>query len=211
MPSGDLAKRFSENMNVGGGFEYMSLPKGWIINTQFQYLFGQKVKEDVLASMRTLEGAILGDIGTYASVFLRERGIYMGLQGGKLLPFFDNGNRVGGLRLTIGVGFLQHKIRIQDNNGSAPQLSEPYTSGYDRLTNGWALNQFVGYQLVSRDKKLNFFIGVDCTEGFTRNRRGFNYDTRQFDKEKRLDILYGVRVGWSTVLFSNSKSDEIEY
>ena len=211
IPAADLSKRYGTNLTVGGGLEYISLPKGWIIATDFQYLFGQKVKEDVLANMRTPDGAILGDIGTYANIQLRERGIYIGVSAGKLFKFFDNGNRIRGLRFTAGGGFLQHKIRIQDNGNSAPQIAPPYTAGYDRLTNGLALTQFVGYQIVSRDKTINFFIGLDFTEGFTQNRRAFNFDTRQADTKKRLDILYGARVGWSIPLFTNQNADDIEY
>lgn len=198
-------------MSIGGGVEYITLPEGWIVNADVQFLFGQRVKEDVLAPLRTPDGAILGDNGTYASVQLRERGLFVGVNGGRLFKFFDNGNRVGGLRLTIGGGFLQHKIRIQDDTNSAAQVAPPYSTGYDRLTNGFSLSQFVGYQMVSRDKTINFFIGFDLMEGFTLNRRGFNFDTRQKDAQKRIDVLYGARVGWSIPIFSNQNADEIEY
>ena len=210
-PLADLSKRFGSNLMVGTGLELISLPKGWIVGADFQYLFGQTVKEDVLSIFKTPEGALLSDIGTYANIQLRERGVYIGMQGGRLFKLFDNGNRVGGVRLTVGGGFLQHKIRIQDNANSAPQIAPPYTNGYDRLTNGFALTQFIGYQVVSRDKTVKFFIGIDFTEGFTRNRRGFNFDTRQFDNKKRSDVLYGARVGWSIPLFTNQNADEIEY
>ena len=211
LPAADLGQRFGSNMSVGGGVEYITLPKGWIVNADVQFLFGQSVKEDVLAPLRTPEGALLGDIGTYASVQLRERGLFMGVNAGRLFKFFDNGNRVGGLRLTVGGGFLQHKIRIQDDTNSAPQVAPPYSAGYDRLTNGFSLSQCIAYQVVSRDKTINFFIGFDFMEGFTRNRRGFNFDTRQQDTQKRIDVLYGVRVGWSIPIFTNQNADEIEY
>lgn len=210
-PAGKLAERFGMDMHVGGGIEYISLSKGWIIGGDIFYMFGKDVKEDVLKNMRTADGAILGDIGTYASVDLRERGLYCGMNGGRLFKLSDNGNRIGGVRLTLSVGFLQHKIRIQDNSNSAPQLQSPYTEGYDRLTNGFALSQFIGYQMISRDKTINFFIGLDFTEGFTRNRRVFNFDTRQVDDKKRLDMLYGIRAGWFIPLFSNQNADNIEY
>jgi hypothetical protein len=210
-PAGELSKRFGSNLCVGVGFERVSLPKGWIFGINGSYLFGQNVNEDVLAKTRTPEGEILSDIGNYASVELRERGFYIGGHFGKIFKLSDNGNRFRGIRATFGVGFLQHKIRIQDDNNSAPQIAPPYDVGYDRLTNGFALNQFIGYQVVSRDKKINFYAGFDFTEGFTKNRRGFNFDTRQKDDASRLDILYGFRVGWSIPLTSNVKADEIEY
>jgi hypothetical protein len=210
-PGGDLSKRFGTNLCVGVGFEQVFLPKGWIFGIQGNYIFGQTVIEDVLAPLRTPEGAVLGDIGAYASVELRERGYYVGSHFGKIFKLFDNGNRFHGIRATFGLGFMQHKIRIQDDNNSAPQVAPPYDAGYDRLTSGFALNQFIGYQVVSRDKKINFYAGFDFTEGFTKNRRGFNYDTRQRDDATRFDLLYGFRVGWSIPLTSNVKADDIEY
>lgn len=210
-PTGELSKRFGSNLCIGVGFERISLPTGWIFAINGSYLFGQTVYEDVLSKIRTPEGEILSDIGNYASVELRQRGFYFGGQFGKIFKLSDNGNRFRGIRATFGVGFLQHKIRIQDNNNSAPQIAAPYDAGYDRLTNGFALTQFIGYQVVSRDKKINFYLGFDFTEGFTKNRRAFNYDTRQRDDAARLDLLYGFRVGWSIPLTSNVKADEIEY
>lgn len=211
LPAVDLASRFGNNLAVGGGVELIQIPKGWIVNADVSYFFGQKVKEDVLKPMRTTEGTILGDIGTYAAVELRQRGISMSINAGKLFPLFDNGNRTGGIRLTIGSGFLQHKIRIQDNTNSAPQVTPPYSAGYDRLTNGWSLTQFIGYQVISRDKTVNFFIGLDFVEGFTRNQRGYNFDTRQTDNQKRKDILYGIKLGWSLPLWTSQKVEELEY
>jgi hypothetical protein len=210
-PTSDLSKRFGSNLCVGIGFEQANLPKGWIYGINGFYLFGQTVNEDVLAGMRTTDGGIIGDIGTYSSVDLRERGFNVGVHFGKIFKLSDNGNRFRGIRVTLGVGFLQHKIRIQDNDNATPQIAPPYDVGYDRLTNGFSLSQFIGYQVVSRDKKINFYAGFDFTEGFTKNRRGFNFDTRQRDDASRLDVLYGFRVGWSIPLFTNQKADEIEY
>jgi hypothetical protein len=211
LPFANLSKRFGQNLNAGGGFEYALIPKGWLLGIDGYFLFGSKIKEDVLKNIRTPDGQILTDIGTYGDVFLRERGYYIGGHVGKLLTTFDNGNRIGGFNITLGAGFLQHKIKIRDENNAAPQVAPPYSEGYDRLTNGLALTQFIGYQIISRDKTINFSIGVDLTEGFTKNRRGFNFDTRQRDNAQRLDILGGLRATWSIVLFSNQNSESIEY
>ena len=210
-PIGTLAQRFGINNRIGGGFEFISLPKGWIIGLDGYFIFGQKVKEDVLKNIRTPDGAIIGDIGTYAAVYMRERGYYIGIQSGKLFPFSDNGNRVSGLRLTISGGFLQHKILLKNDDNSAQQVAPPYAAGYDRLTNGFAIAQFIGYQIISRDKTLNLTLGFDFTEGFTQNRRGYNFDTRQRDDAKHIDLLTGIRATFSIPLFTNQKAEEIEY
>ena len=212
IPAVDIAKRYGNNLGVGGGIEYVRIPSGWSYSLYALYLFGQTVYEDVLAKIRTTDGNIIGETNTYADVVLRMRGLYTGASVAKIFKLHDNGNRFGGIRLALGSGWLSHRIRIQDNSqGSVPHLDVPYAKGYDRYTSGIALTQFVGYQMVSRNRTANFFAGFEFTEGFTRNRRGYNFDTMQRDDLKRLDILYGVRVGWSISLFTNVNAAAIEY
>ena len=210
-PSGILAQRFGISNSVGGGLERVSVPKGWIMGVESYFIYGSKVKEDVLKTIRTPEGTILGDIGSYAGVVLKERGIYIGAHLGKLFIFNDNGSRVSGLRLTVGGGFLKHKIRILNEDNSAQQVASPYAEGYDRMTYGMAFSQSIGYQIISRNKTVNFTLSLDFTEGVTRNRRGFNFDTRQRDDAKRLDFLSGIHATWSIPIFTNQNADEIEY
>ena len=212
LPAGELASRYGSSLGVGGGIEYVRIPSGWSYNLYAQYLFGQEVKEDVLAKIRTTDGNIIGETNAYADVALRMRGLYTGASVGKIFKLHDNGNRFGGIRLAVGGGWLNHRIRIQDNTqGSVPHLEPAYAKGYDRYSSGIALTQFVGYQMVSRNRTFNFFAGLEMTEGFTRNRRAFNFDTMLRDDLKRTDILYGIRVGWSISLFTNVNADSIEY
>lgn len=211
MPSGDLAARFGNSLAVGIGIEYAKIPSGWFFNVESHYIFGTTVKEDVLKLLRTTDGNIINDLNTYADVSLRERGLYTGVTVGKIFKLHDNGNRFGGIRLSLGGGWLYHKIRIQDNQDAISQLTGEYARGYDRFTAGIATTQFIGYQMVSRDRTINFYVGFEATEGFTKNRRGFNFDTGVRDDLKRIDVLYGVRLGWQLAIFTNQKAEEIEY
>lgn len=211
MPSGDLTSRYGNSLAVGLAIEYVKIPSGWFFNIESNYIFGNTVKEDVLKLLRTTDGNIINDLNAYADVSLRQRGLYTGATVGRILKLHDNGNRFGGIRLALGGGWLYHKIRIQDNQDAVAQLSGEYARGYDRFTAGIATTQFIGYQMVSRDRTFNFFFGFEATEGFTKNRRGFNFDTGVRDDLKRIDILYGVRVGWQLAIFTNQKAAEIEY
>ena len=210
-PAGDLAPRYGNSLAVGLAIEYTKIPSGWFFNVESNYIFGNTVKEDVLNLLRTTDGNIINDLNAYADVSLRERGLYTGATVGKIFKLHDDGNHFGGIRVALGAGWLYHKIRIQDNQDAVAQLSGEYARGYDRFTAGVATTQFVGYQIVSRDRTINFFIGLEATEGFTKNQRGFNFDTGVRDDLNRIDILYGVRVGWQLAIFSNQKAAEIEY
>ncbi len=213
-PAGDLSKRFGNNFSLGGGLDLITEKKNLIFGLKGNNLFGNIVKEDVLASLRDRDGFILGSIGagqaTYAEVFLRERGLYVGGHVGKLIALSKKNQRAG-LRLTFGVGLLQHKVRIQDENNNADQLKGALIKGYDQLTNGLAFEQFIGYQQLNRTTGLNFFAGFELTEAFTKNRRTVNFATQSPDLKNRFDVLLGFRVGFSFTFYVGERASDIRY
>jgi len=213
-PAGDLSNRFGTNFSVGGGLDLITEKKNLIFGLKGNNIFGNSVKEDVVASLRDRDGFIIGSIGageaTYAQVFLRERGFYLGGHFGKLIPLSKKNKRAG-LRLTFGVGLLQHKVSIQDENNNADQLQGDLIKGYDQLTNGLAFEQFIGYQQLNRKTGINFFAGFELTEGFTRNRRSINFATQSPDLVNRFDVLLGFRVGWSLTFYVGERAADIRY
>ncbi len=210
-PGGDLATRFGSNMNVGGGLDWLSEKSNWIFGLEGSYLFGTDVQENVLENLQNQDGFIVGSSGELADIQLRERGFYVGGRIGKLFSLSAKNLR-SGVRVTAGVGLLQHKIRIQDDPlVGVPQLSENYKKGYDRLTNGLAFNEFIGYQLLSMNKRVNFSIGFEFTQGLTQNRRDFNYDTRKADTDQRLDLLWGIRASWILPFYVGKGASQIYY
>lgn len=209
LPGGDLADRFGHSFSLGSGLEYLTA-SNWIAGLQGQYFFGSQVQMDVLSGLRTPEGFIYGNDKSVADIQLRQRGFYVGAVVGKLLSLSADNPRAG-LRLTLSGGLLQHRIRIQDDPISGvPQLSGDYKRGYDRLSNGLSLQQFIGYQLLSPDGLVNFYAGIELTQAFTENRRPFNFDTRQAESDRRTDLLFGIRLGW-ILPFYLRKANEIYY
>ena len=210
LPGGDLADRFGGNFSAGGSFDYLT-SKNLILGLQADFMFGTEVKTDVLAPLRNDDGLIFDDNGSPADIRLRQRGIHLGLHVGKIFPV-SKSNRRSGIRATIGGGFLQHKIRLQDDpQATVALVSGDYKKGYDRLSNGLALTQFLGYQGLSKNRRINFMAGFEFTQAFTQSRRSFNYDTRSVEKDKRLDLLFGFRIGWTLPLYIGENPDEIYY
>lgn len=211
MPGGDLETRFGNNFSFGAGADLITAKGNWLFGFDYAYLFGGNVKEDALASLRTPEGAIIGNNRGYADITLRERGFYAGAHIGKLIGI-GLPNPRSGIRVTVGAGLLQHKIRIQDDPASrVPQLDENYKKGYDRLSNGLAFTEFIGYQVMSMDKRVNFYAGFEFTQGFTLSRRDFNFDTRAKDETERTDLLFGIRVGWIIPIYFGREAGEVYY
>ncbi len=211
IPGGDLADRFGININVGGGIDYLTEKNNLIFGIQGNVLFGNEVKQNVLGLIEGEEGVIYSDGGFPAEIATRERGIYLGGHFGKLFSISQINKRAG-IRATLGIGLLQHKIRIQDDpQGPVSHLADEYKKGYDRLSNGLAFTQFIGYQYLARDRRINFFAGLEFTEAFTKNRRDFNFDTFEKEEENRFDLLMGFKVGWILPFYIGENPDEIFY
>jgi len=113
---------------------------------------------------------------------------------GKIIAF-KKPNVNSGIYIALGLGSLQHKIKIDVDKGTVPYLNEEYQKGYDRLTNGFAISQFIGYRFFGHYKLLNFFAGVELVEAFTQNRRAWNFDTNSSETGSRTDIMLGLKAG----------------
>lgn len=210
LPGGDLVNDFSANFNFGGGVQYLTKDK-WILGATTYFIFGNDPKIDVLANLRTAEGEIVNQDRTFAIVFMEQRGYFLGLTGGKIIPISKK-NPNSGIKITLSAGVLQHKIRIEDRTGDLPQLAGEYIKGYDRLTNGFALTEFIGYQHLSNNGRINFFAGLEFTQGFTQNRRSWDYHTQQKLDTNRFDLLSGLKVGWTLPLVGDTyDADDIFY
>ncbi|TNE49243.1 MAG: hypothetical protein EP344_18275 [Bacteroidetes bacterium] len=206
VPAGDLADRFGTNGAIGGGLEYLS--KGnFILGAEGHYLFGGQVKDDPLSILRTPEGDIIGNNQLIADLALRERGFYLGGLIGKL---FTMGEQRTGIRLTLGAGVFHHKIRLQDNTNSVVQVTGDYAKGYDRLTGGIALNQFLGWQQLPGKGKLNWYAGLELNQGFTKSLRSWDFSEMRKLDGNRTDLRFGIRVGW-VLPFYISGAEKIYY
>ncbi len=196
LAAGDLSSRFGFNHKIGAAVS-LKLKKNWVLTFEAGYMFGQDLKEEaysILDPLKTENGQITSKYGTPGSILLGERGYTVMFKGGKILPFFQT-NENSGPMVQGGIGFLQHKIRIDNAGNDTPQISDNYKKGYDRLTYGIAFSEFIGYRHYANNKMSNFYIGVEWTQALTKNRRAYNYDTMEYDNQKRLDILYSIKAG----------------
>lgn len=205
IPGGDLSKRFGKNASAGGhfGFKFKS---NFTLDASVGFLFGNEINEPgLLNNLKTEQGAIIGVDGRFADIRIFERGYHISLNAGKLFSF-NVPNPNSGIVVSIGAGFIQHKIKINVQDNTVPALDDRYLKGYDRLANGWMLKEFVGYRYHGNRKLVNFLVGFEFIQGFTRGRRDWNFDTASPGDDKRSDLLYGIKVGWIVPLYGKTKS-----
>ncbi len=211
IPLGDLNDRFGSSNAVGGDLELIMAKSNLIFSAEFQMIFGRKVSEDPLSNLRTEDGNIIGNTFSFAAITLRQRGLHAAFNVGKLFPLIK-GNPRSGIRATIGLGLLQHKFRIQDDPSSfVPSLDDRYKKGYDNLSNGLSIKEFIGYQHLAKNRLINFYAGFEFIQGFTQNRRSFNFNEMAKIEDKRFDMLMGFRLGWTLPFYVGDNGEEIFY
>jgi hypothetical protein len=204
-----MASRFGTSYRLGPSLMYKT-QSNWIFGAKGDFIFGNQIKEDsLMVGIKDNEGYFINNQGLRIGVGTFERGYLVGLQAGRIFPLSKDAPNSGVLVLT-GVGFMQHKIAIIDEDKTVPQLRGDYRKGYDRLSNGWYLEQFLGYNVFHKGGLLNFHIGLNVTAGFTAGRRDFQYDIMRKDDASRFDLLFGLRGGWYIPIFKK-KSEEIYF
>lgn len=207
---GELSKRFGPHQSFGLGISYQPA-KGLDFGIKYNYFFSKNVREDVLKPYRTDFGQLIGEDFLLTSVQLRERGFLAFGYCGGIIPFGSQHKNRQGVRWMFGPGFIQHRIRIQDDSRSVTQLYSDFGRGLDRLTNGFCIVNFVGYELRSSNGRINVYSGFEAIWGFTSGKREWDYDKAESSLGiKRKDNLIQFKLGWYIPYFIK-KSELIEY
>ncbi len=201
---GDMADRYGNNSTIGASFS-IKTKSNWIFGVDFNYMFGNNVKiyDQIIRNIATSDGNVISQEGTFADVKMFERGFSTSFKFGKIIPIF-NSNPNSGLLILGSAGYLQHGIRIEVANNNTPQLMDDYARGYDRLSNGLAVSEFVGYMYLSDRRLTNFYAGIEFTQGWTKSMRDYNFDTMQKDDKRYFDSLFGIKIGWIFPLYRRS-------
>lgn len=203
LPKYDLEKRFGPNLSAGANFTWKT-KRNFLFSVEGSYFFGRNVKEDVVANMRNSSGHITDNEGYPADLRLTERGWNIYANVGYMISRLGN-NPNSGVFITIGGGWTQHKIKLYDANQKIAAVDGDMKKGYDRLSGGIGLSQFIGYKYISNNRLANCYFGFEFYEAQTKSLRGFNYDTGLADTQKRFDVLIGFRFGWILPLYKRTK------
>ncbi|MCX6232993.1 MAG: hypothetical protein NTZ33_15805 [Bacteroidetes bacterium] len=201
---GDLADRYGNNSALGASFSFKTR-SNWIIGVDFNYIFGNEVKvyDQIIKNIATSEGYVISREGTFTDTKMFERGFYTAFKLGKIIPVL-NTNPNSGLLLLGSVGYLQHGIRIEVDNNNTPQLMGDYARGYDRLSSGLAISEFVGFIHLSDKRLTNFYAGFEFTQGWTKSMRDYDFVMMKKDNNIYKDSFFGIKIGWIFPLYQRS-------
>lgn len=196
MPGGDLTTYFGNNSTIGGGLSYKT-DKNWMFGAFGHFIFGDQVnnRAEILSLVSTSEGEVIDGNGLYTSLALYERGFHLQLKAGKLFNFLAS-NPNSGFFVQAGLGYLMHRIRIETQFGTAPQLMDDYALGYDRMRGGPAFTGEVGYLLMSNARALNFSVSLEFTQASTKGLRDYDFVLMGKDTQTYTDQYFGIRISW---------------
>lgn len=206
MPAGDLKVNYGNTINLGAGF-LRKTKSNYLWGAEINFLSGNEVKEKyIFDSLKTTRGQYITSDGRYGDVRLSERGFNAYAHIGKVIPVFGS-NKNSGIMLLTGLGFLQHQIHIEVLEENVPSLNGDYRKGYDRLTNGLSLHEFVGYFYLNERLRFNFMAGFDFSQSFTQNRRDWDFFSQRKIDDSRKDYLNGIKVGLILPLYQRKPKE----
>jgi hypothetical protein len=210
LPMVDLGQRFGFGQTAGGSYFFKS-KSNFTLEANYTAFFGNRVKEDtIFDNITTSQGYLLNVEGQVTDVVLFQRGFNVGVRVGKIFPIIGP-NQNSGLHLQFGAGLMQHKIKIETYFERVPQLEDEYIKGYDKLSNGLLLMQGVGYQHFSDKRLINYYIGLEVTQGFTKNRRSVDFNPGIANHSPRLDLMTAVVFKWYFPLYKRKPDDYYFY
>ncbi len=206
--AGDLADRYGFMNHVGLIAGYKT-KKNYVFGLESCFHFGNDIRLTGLFDHLVDSYGTITDVnGDVAVVVVFPRGFNANLLAGKIFPIFGS-NKNSGLFLHGGVGYQLHYMKIETNDQVVPQIELGYKKGYDRLTTGINLHQFIGYNFMSGNGSYHFYAGFYAQEGFTKNRRTIFFDQPDVpvSTELRFDVQMGLKVGWVIPVYKRQPND----
>lgn len=203
-PGGDIAKQYGNNSTIGGGLMYKS-KKNILLSFDVNFIFGNDVKnsDSILKFVLTDNGFIIDGNGVYALYNMYERGYSINFRIGKVFSLLA-ANPNSGIFFMGGLGYLAHRLNIDVQHETAPQITGDYAKGYDRLTSGININEFIGYYFMSKSRVLNFYAGFEFYQAFTKSRRDYIFDLMEKDTSSHVDLFYGIKIGWMIPVYDRA-------
>ncbi len=206
--SKDLAQKFGLLNHIGGKAGYKT-NQNFIWGVEGNFIFGNQIKlPTLLSNLTDTFGNVFDENGNIALIAVTARGFNANLMVGKVFPILSP-NENSGVYTHVGLGYVQHKVRIETQDQYIPLLEKNYRKGYDRYSTGINLHHFLGYCYLSNNGLVNFYGGFYMQEGFTKNRRDVFFDLPDVPVSSKtmVEIQYGFKIGWFVPVYRRKPKD----
>jgi hypothetical protein len=200
----DLTKRYGQHGILSLGMHYIH--KNWETGPWCYFLFGSRVKEDVLSSLRSADGELIGSDHQLAVVDLKMRGTLIGWSIGRTFRL----NRESMILIHVQPGWLTHWIKFQNPGSTFEPIQGDYRYGYDRLSSGLAWTEGITYRYQSSNHLINFEIAALITESKSLLQRNIQFGSPGIQKNIS-SILIGLQGRWLIPVFPKKNADHIYY
>lgn len=212
LPLGNLREWFKPNLSVGTGVT-IKTKNNWTFEVNFNYMFQSNLRDTsaaFLGDMVDEYGRIMDGNGMKATLYLEGRYWNFGAGIGKIIPV--NRWKNSGIWLKYNAGYFGHKIRINDYDHQIPQLLDDYVKGYDHRSSGFAMNEFIGYLFIQKNRLLNFYGGIEFYQMWTKpNRNYIFYEGPTADLKYKFSGLIGLKIGWNIPLYEKKSVTTFYY
>ncbi|MDR1878027.1 MAG: hypothetical protein LBQ64_00510 [Bacteroidales bacterium] len=209
----DLRKEFGNNFAIGADLA-VKMKNNWSIDFGFKYFFGGLVEESVIDSAfkhLTSDGLFIGNNGVAVNdIEVEFRGIAFHLQAGRVIPVTKR-YRNSGIWIKMGIGVTQHYMNIKNPENKVLSLVDEYKKGYDRLTIGFSLYQFVGYAHMNRRNLFCLYGGIEFYENFAKRQRAYDFSLMRKDNAKLFETMIGLKIGWIIPLYRHNPNAVFYY
>jgi hypothetical protein len=205
----DLQKDYGNNLAIGTDIG-IKMKSNWSIDFGFKYYFGGKVSQELLDSTFKylhVDGFLIdkneirsNEVFQYSEF----RGVSFHLQVGKVISVTKR-YRNSGIWIKMGIGVTQHFMNIKNSReNEVLSLQKGYKEGYDKLTLGFSLYQFIGYVHMNKRNLFCMYGGVDFMENFAKRQRQYDYSLMRKDNSKRFEAMIGFKIGWIIPLYRHN-------
>lgn len=201
----DLSKRYGQHGTLGLGINLI-MKHHWETGPAIAFLFGSKVREDVLASLRSADGELIGSDHQLAEVDLSMRGMMIGWSILRKIKLSTQSYFLVGLQPV----WLSHWIRFQNPGNSFEPIQGNYRYGYDRLSSGLAMEESLTYRFQSNNRLLNLELALTAMQGNSSLRRNLQLDNLLVKKTSSLGFI-GAQARWLVPIFPSKKAEKIFY
>ena len=215
LPMGDLHKTFKANLALGANFT-VKTQKNWTFDLSFSYMFGANLRDATASFLGDMvrevggEHIIIDGNGLESQLYFEGRYWFVGPSFGKVIPV--NRWKNSGIWLRFGAGYFGHKIRINDYDNQVPQLLDDYKKLYDHRSAGFAMNQFIGYLFIQKNRLLNFYGGIEFYEIWSKPNRNYVFPEGPTANMKyKFSGLAGIKIGWNIPLYEKKSVTTFYY